>query len=176
MTHFAREYGNALFDLAREENLLEEILDQLKLLEECFSAEPQYIRLMCTRSVSPEERIALADSAFGGRVHVYLLNFIKLLIRRGAMDYFQECAGVYRMRFNEAFNIAEAVVTSAAPVNPQQLEALQAKLEAMSGKRILLHTRVNPELIGGMQVELEGRRYDNSIRTRLDSLRRNLSQ
>ena len=176
MTHFAREYGNALFELAREEALLEEISGQLEMLCACLGEAPDYIRLLMARNVEADARIALADEAFEGRVHPYLLNFIRLLIRRGAMDRFCECADVYRMRFNECFGIAEAHVSSAVQLSREQLQALTEKLEAMSGKRVILHTHIDAQLIGGMQVELEGRRYDNSIRTRLDSLRRNLSQ
>ena len=175
MTHFAREYGNALFELAMEEKIAEEVAAQLEMLEQCFSQQPDYIRLLCTRSIDSDTRIALLDQAFGGQVHAYLINFMKILIGRGAMDYFNECAQVYRVRFNEAFGIAEAVVTSAAPLDEPQLAALKEKLSAMAGKQVKIHTQVDPQLIGGMQVDLEGRRYDNSIRTRLDGLRRTLT-
>ena len=99
---------------------------------------------------------------------------MKLLTGRGAMDYFFECAEVYRTRFNEDHGIARATAVSAAPLTPEQRQALVQKLEEISGKRIELDTRVDASLIGGMQVDLEGRRYDNSIRTRLERMRRTL--
>lgn len=174
MTHFAREYGNALFELAMEEGLAEEIAGQLAVLKGCFAEEPAYIRLLCARNVELEARKRLLDEAFGGRLHPYLLNFLKLLTGRGAMEEFAGCADVYRMRYNEAHGIAEATAESAAPLTQAQAEALTRKLKEMTGKRIVLHQKVNPELIGGLRVDLEGRRYDNSIRTRIDRLRRTL--
>ena len=174
MTHFAREYGDALYELAREEGLEEQILEQLKLTTDCLDAQRDYVRLLCARNLEVAARISLLDEAFGGSLHPYLLNFMKLLTGRGAMHYFFECAEVYRTRFNEDHGIARATAVSAAPLTPEQTRALVQKLEKISGKRIELNTRVDASLIGGMQVDLEGRRYDNSIRTRLERMRRTL--
>ena len=174
MTHFAREYGHALYELAREEGLEEQILAQLKLVKDCLDQNRDYVRLLCARNLEIDERIRLLDEAFGSSLHPYLLNFLKLLTGRGAMDFFFECAEVFRVRYNEDHGIARATAVSAAPLTAEQARALVEKLEAISGKRIELDTRVEASLIGGMQVDLEGRRYDNSIRTRLERMRRTL--
>ena len=174
MTHFAREYGNALFELAREEHREEAFLAQLAELTECFRQEPDYIRLLCTRSIEPEERKALLDAAFADSVHPYVLNFMKLLTGRGAMDRFIECADVFRDRYNELYGVVEAEVTSAAPLSEDQINAVREKFEAMLGRKLSLRASVDPSLIGGLRVDVEGRRYDNSIRTRLERMRRSL--
>lgn len=175
MTHFAREYGTALYELAGEEALQEEVFSQLEFLRECFREQPEYIRLLCTRSIEPDVRKNLVADAFEGQLHPYVLNFLKILTARGAMDRFDECAQMYRQMYNEANHIAEASVVSAVDLTEQQALAIQQRLEKISGKKIVLHVKVNPELIGGVQVDLEGRRYDNSIRTRLERLRRTLT-
>ena len=174
MTHFAREDGDALYELAREEGLEEQCRERRKLTTDGLDARRDYVRLLCARNLEVAARISLLDEAFGGSLHPYLLNFMKLLTGRGAMDYFFECAEVYRTRFNEDHGIARATAVSAAPLTPEQTRALVQKLEKISGKRIELNTRVDASLIGGMQVDLEGRRYDNSIRTRLERMRRTL--
>ena len=92
------------------------------------------------------------------------------------MRLFTECADFYRMRYNEAYGIAEASVTSASELDEAQRAALKAKLEKISGKQVVLHLHVDASLIGGLRVDLEGRRYDNSIRTRLDRMRRSLME
>ena len=80
------------------------------------------------------------------------------------------------MRYNEAYGIAEAQVVSASELDEAQQAALKAKLEELSGKQVVLHLNVDASLIGGLRVDLEGRRYDNSIRTRLDRMRRSLME
>lgn len=173
---FVVEYANALFEVAREDALLEEISAQLEMLRSCLRAHPDYIRLLSAHSMDADERIALADEAFKGRVHPWVLNFIRLLIRRCAMDKFCACADAYRVRFNEYFQIAEARVTSAAQLRKDQILQLKKRLEAMSGRRVILQDSIDTGLIGGMRVELEGTIYDNSIRTQLDGLRKKLNE
>ena len=131
MTHFAREYGNALFELATEEGVAQEMEQQLQLIVACFREQPEYIALLDARNIEIEKRKALLDEAFSGHVHAYLLNYLKLLTERGAMRLFTECADFFRMRYNEAYGIAEASVTSASALDEAQQAALKAKLEEL---------------------------------------------
>lgn len=174
MTHFAREYAGALFELSMEENLTEAVYDQLEFLRACLAAEPKYVQMLCARSIEPDVRKQLVEEAFGAQLHPYVLNFLKILTARGAMDRFDECACMYRQLYNAQYHIAEAQVKSAQALTPDQAESIRRRLEEISGKRVVLHAQVDPKLIGGVQVDLEGRRYDNSIRTRLERMRRTL--
>ncbi len=175
MTRFATEYGGALFELACEEQMSDQIMAELKQVVAIFDQEAEYLRLLNARSLEPAVRKQLLEEAFAD-AHPYLLNFMKLLIDRGAMDYFPECAAAYRVRYNDMMGIAEAQVVSAAPLTQAQIDALRARLAEISGKNVELHLRVEPELIGGVCVDLLGRRYDNTVRTRLQRLRRNLTE
>lgn len=175
MTRFATEYGGALFELACEEQMSDQIMAELKQIGAIFDQDAEYLRLLNARSLEPAVRKQLLEEAFED-AHPYLLNFMKLLIDRGAMDYFPECAAAYRARYNDMMGIAEAQVVSAAPLTQAQIDALRARLAEISGKNVELHLRVEPEMIGGVCVDLLGRRYDNTVRTRLQQLRRNLTE
>ncbi len=174
MTRFAAEYGTALFELAEDEHITEPIAEQLREITALLEREKDYIRLLDAQSIEVRERKGLVDEAFGASVHPYLLNFMKLLIDRGAIAYLPECAKVYREKFNSLMGIAEAEVTSATALSPEQIEAIREKLCKISGKKVEMRIHVDPELIGGLSVELMGKRYDNSVRTQLKKLRSSL--
>ena len=176
MTELAREYGEGLFELAREENLLDAIHEELNGLSDVFRTEPQYLRLLQTHALSKEERLNILDKAFRGRVHAYALNFMKLLLERGALHAFPDCARYYHGRWCEEKGIVEAKVVSAAPLTQAQRASLVKKLGEMSGRRVQLIERVDPAVMGGLQVDMEGRRYDNTIRHRLALMRRHLTE
>ena len=176
MTRFAVEYGGALFELACDEQISDQIMTELRQLITIFEQEKDYLRLLDACSIGPDVRKGLIDEALGGSVHPYLINFMKLLIDRGAIEYLPECAAAYRARYNEMKGIVEAQVSSATPLSQAQVEALRARLSEISGKQVEMHLRVDPELIGGVCVDLQGRRYDNTVRTRLEQLRRNLME
>lgn len=175
MTELAREYGDGLFELAKEENLLDVIGDQMSALRDAFKAEPQFVRLLQSHALSKAERLDIADRSFRDQVHIYLLNFLKILIERGALGEFFGCADHYHVRYCEAKGIVEADVISASPLDARQQEALSARLSQMTGKTVALRMRIDPSVIGGLRVDMNGQRYDNTISHRLDLMRRRLA-
>ena len=80
MTDLAREYGEGLFELARDEQLLDVIGAQMNVLRDAFKENPEFIRLLESHALTKAERLDIADRTFRDQVHIYLLNFIKILI------------------------------------------------------------------------------------------------
>ena len=74
------------------------------------------------------------------------------------------------------FGIVEARVTSAVALSDDDQAALRQKLQEMSHKTVSLITRVDPTLIGGIRVEMDGKRYDNTIQNKLSRLKQSLVQ
>lgn len=176
MTELAREYGAGLYELAAEENLREEIHDQLNALSRIFQENPDFLRLLDTHGIRLEERFGVLDDSLGGRVHPYILNFMKILCERGAIGSFGDCAAYFHQRYNADFGMTEAYVTTAVPLSDGNVDALRKKLEAISGKKVTLIQSVDPKLIGGVRVEMDGHRLDNTVQTRLEQLRRSLTE
>ena len=79
MTQAGSVYGEALYDLAKSEGLSHRILQELEVLAESFRREPEFLRLLSAPNVSKAERCAVLDASFEGKVHPYVLNFLKLL-------------------------------------------------------------------------------------------------
>ena len=174
MTSLGREYGEGLYELAREEHVLEEVHGQLMEIIDLIGEQPAFRQLLCSRAIERENRIRVVEETFQDRVHPFVLNFIKLLVDRERFFAFDDCVKYFHGRFIDELGIVEAHVTTAVPLSEGWLEALRAKLREISGKRVDLKRRVDPNLIGGVRVEMEGRRYDNTIQNRLDRLRHNL--
>ena len=111
MTELAREYGDGLYALTEEEHISEEVLAQLQVLSRCFREQPDFLRLLSNMSLSRAERIAILDGALRTQVHPYLLNFLKILLERGALSEFDGCLAAYKALYNQEHGIAEASVT-----------------------------------------------------------------
>lgn len=175
MTELAREYGEGLFELARDEQLMDGIGEQINMLRDAFRENPEFIRLLGSHALTKAERLDIADRTFRDRVHIYLLNFIRILIERGAMGSFSDCAAHYHARCCETMGVAEADVVSASALDERQKNALIEKLSQMSGKTVRLRVSIDPSVIGGLRVDMDGHRYDNTISHRLDLMRRRLA-
>ena len=170
MTGTANVYGQALFDLAHEEGLDVELLCQLKILKEAFRQNHDFVRLLSSPSLSKEERLNILQESFGGRIHEYILNFMKILTEKGCIRHFADCCDVYRENYNACHDIITVRAITAAALNPEQADRLNSKLSRLTGKTIELINVIDPSCIGGMRLDYEGKRVDDTIRSRLDSL------
>lgn len=175
MTESAINYGDALYELAKDEQLSEEILGEFTQVCGMFTDNPDYIRLLAEPSVPKKERCAVLDEAFAGRLQPYLLNFLKLLCERGMIRNTAECLRRYRMRYNEDNGILEATAISAVPLQEAQKQRLTEKLQAITGKRIDLQVRTDASVLGGIRLQMDGKELDGTLRGRLEGLRRTLS-
>lgn len=176
MTQTARIYGDSLYDLAAEEALTDVLLEQTEAVADLFRQNPAYCSLLSEPSVAKAERLSLLDQAFGGRVEVYLLNFLKILCENGLLAEYESCCQEYRRRYYEDRHIAVAQVTSAVALTKEQEDRLKTALEKKCGKQVLLKQKIKPSLIGGLRVELEGRLIDGTVAGRLAGMKRSLTR
>lgn len=175
MTQTAKNYGDALYELARDEGLAEQLFSQLAGVDALIAENPDYLRLLSSPTLTKAERCAALDEAFSGRVHPYVLSTLKLLCERGHIRELRGCCTQYRRRRNEDAGIVEATAVTAVPLTPSLRRKLTDKLESVTGKQIDLQLRVDPSVLGGVRLELEGKQFDGTVRQRLDGLRKTLS-
>lgn len=176
MTDLAREYGEGLYELCEEENLAESGLEQMQMLKSCFKEQPDFLMLLSNMALPKEERCGVIEKTLRGQVHDYVLNFLKILCERNLLHQFYGCEEAYRNLYNQQHSILEAVVTTASPLNDAQRKQLMEKLRSMTGHSITLKEKVDTAVIGGVLLEMDGKRYDNTLRHRLDGLQQALNE
>ena len=175
MTQIGSVYGEALYELALSENQIEEIRGQMLALDESFQQEPDFLRLLCSPNLSKQERCQILDDSFRGKLHLYLLNFLKILTEKGYIKQFSSCCEMFTQLYNRDHNIVSVTAVTAVALNPKQTEALTQKLTRITGKNILLRNRVNPACLGGVRLDYDGQRLDGTVKNHLDRLREMLN-
>ena len=176
MNEFCRVYGEALFELATERKEEKSLLNQLKAISTILEENEEYQQLMGNYSIPLQERIRMIDNAFAGHISDSLLNFLKILCERGAFRQYSGCVHAFENLYNAANNIEPVIMTSAIELNDDQKERIVSVLSNKTGKTIQLTVKVDPNVRGGLRCEMSGRRFDNTIETRMDILRRVLSE
>ncbi len=169
-------YGQSLYDLAAEENLSDDILGEMEAVKGIFNDNPDYVTLLSEPSVPKKERLQMVDEALGSSLTAYHLNFIKILIEKGLLREYSGCLKRFRKAYNEDHGIADALVTTAVALSDQQLNQLKEKLEKISGKKVLLKQKTDPDILGGVRVDLEGQLFDGSVKGRLSELRKKVDE
>ena len=170
MTEVGTIYGGALYDLAASEDLTGEILGQMQALSAGFAQEPAFQKLLSSHSLSKMERCKIVHDSFGGKVHPYVLNFLKLLTEKGYIRHFGDCYGAYRIRYNEANNILPVTAVTATALTEEQSARLTEKLEKLTEKTVELTNRIDARVLGGVRLDFDGKCVDDTLATRLASI------
>ncbi len=170
MTNVAAVYAQALYDLAKDEECGEPVLKELTALSESFAQEPDFVRLLSAPNLTKEERCQVLDDIFRGKVNPYVLNFLKILTQKGYMRHFADCCKEYRAAYNRDHGILEVCAVTAVPLRNDQSDRLSQKLAKVTGKTVDLHNRVDPACIGGIRLDYDGKRVDDTVSHRLASV------
>ncbi len=165
-----KEYAEALFMLAAEENAAEEYLKCLGSVEKVIDDNPDYIDLLASPAIPLEERLQAIDEAFGDFPE-HPLSFLKLLCETGNIRLLKDCICEYKRLYTESSDIVCATVYSAVELSTAQKDALCRKLEKQYGKQIDPTYLIDPSLLGGLKVEIEGKTYDGSVKRRLQDIK-----
>ncbi|MBQ9326016.1 MAG: ATP synthase F1 subunit delta [Clostridia bacterium] len=171
MKRVESEYAQALYDLTRDEGLSDRVLEEMRLLGAAFRTEDTYLRVLSAPNISKEERCGILDEAFRGKVQPYVLNFMKLLTEKGYIRHFPAACAEYEALYNEDHGILTVSVSSAVPLSKEQKTRLAGKLGNLTGKEISLKCTVDPSVLGGVRLDFDGKRMDDTVRHRLDSIR-----
>ena len=171
MTQLEQSYAAGLYALGQEEHITDELMQQLSVLEQALEQDAEYLELLSTPALSKEERCALLDQAFRDKVHIYVLNFMKILTEKGYIRHFSHCCDAYRDQYNRDHGILPVTAVTAVAMTADQQKRLTSKLEAITGKTVELHSRVDPSCLGGVRLDYDGKRVDDTVAHRLDAVR-----
>lgn len=176
MTEVGSVYGESLYELARDEALEQTIGQQLEAMQESFRQEPDFVKLLASPSLTKVERCQILDDSFRDKVHAYLLNFMKILTERGYIRYFSDCCDAYTQRYNQDNGILPVTAVTAVALSAAQAEKLTQKLNQITGKQIALRNRIDPRVYGGVRLDYDGQRLDDTVSHRMDAIRELLNK
>ena len=176
MTEVGSVYGESLYELAKDESLTKLIGEQAAVLQQSFQQEPDFIRLLSSPNLTKAERCQVLDDSFRGKVHAYVLNFLKILTEKGYMPYFSDCCDAYTEHFDQDNGILRVNAVSAVELTDQQKDKLTQKLSRITGKEIVLRTRIDPAVLGGIRLDYDGQRLDDTVSHRMDTIRNVLNK
>jgi F-type H+-transporting ATPase subunit delta len=168
----AGRYAIALFDLALEENRIEEVEAALNRIEALLRDNPDFERLVRSPIFSAEEQ-SRALKAIGPHLEVsgFTANFLQLLVKNRRLFALSDIIAGFRRLLADHRGQMTADVVSAIPLTEAQTEELKASLKAKTGKDIDLKLTVDPAILGGLIVRIGSRMVDTSIRSKLNSLK-----
>jgi F-type H+-transporting ATPase subunit delta len=171
----ARTYAQALLDAAEKRGQAQEVLDELEsLVHDVFAAAPQFEGFLASRAIGRKRKPPVIRSAFQGRASDLFLNFLLVLNDHERLDLLRPILAAYRRLYEERTGHVRVRVKSAVPLPDDQRQRLEQELRAAFRREPILETRVDPDLLGGLVVQVGDWVYDGSVRSRLADIRNQL--
>ncbi len=169
----AKRYAEAAYLLAREDGKEQAWSAGLSALASLFGDEQAKTLLENTR-VPAIEKLRLVERALAG-ADPLVLNLARLLLRRGRTSLGPHIAEAFQALIDEAKGISHATVTSAVPLSAEDRRAVEQRLREITGGDVIIETKVDEGILGGLVVRIGDRLIDGSTKSRLLALKRRLA-
>ncbi len=176
----AEPYAEALFEIAQNQSGVGEpypvrLLKALRSFGELLK-NPELQCVFTSPLIKREERRALLEAllkrcTFEASVGSLMGRFLKVLCDHDRFAVYHEICEVFEALWDRYLKLSVAIVSVAAPLSEPQRRELKANLKQLVGKECTLEEHVQPDLLGGLRVEVEGRLYDMSVRGQLEHMR-----
>lgn len=168
-------YGEALFELAVEEGREEELMNEVILLRELLSENPDFGKLMNHPKVLKEDKLEVLEAVFKGRVSEELVGFLHLIVSKDRYGEIDSILDYFINEVKQVKGIGVAYVATALDLSEAKKKEVEQKLlSTTSFTRMEMHYQVDESLIGGMVIRIGDRVVDSSIRSKLSGLEREL--
>lgn len=168
-----RRYAEAIFDIALKQNTVERTLEDIQEITKLYSKRTLAYLLKEPKLPAQRKESAIRQ-ALASRVLPTSLNLALLVVQRNLVEAMPNIARELAQLVLDYKNQAVAEVTTAAPLDEQELDGVRQALERNTGKSILMHTKVQPEILGGVIARVGDQVIDGSIRHRLAALKQQL--
>jgi F-type H+-transporting ATPase subunit delta len=169
----ARRYAGAIFDLARKQNTLDRTLEDVQAIARLF-ANRKLAYLLREPRVPAQRKETAIRQGLQFKVLPTSLNLALLVVQRGLVDVMSNIAAELEQLVLDYKNEARAQVTTAEPMDEEQHALMQDALEQRTGKTIIMETRTDPDILGGVIARVGDQVIDGSVRYRLSALRQRL--
>lgn len=169
----AIRYAKSLLDLAQEQNKLELVYEDMKLLDNIVKSNREFANVLKSPIIKEDKKNQIIESVTAGRINSLTASFIKLLGSKSREANLPEIISAFIEQYNVAKGIHKVKLTTAVEISDEIKNDFINKIKASEGvEHIELQTLVDEDLVGGFVLEMEGYLADASIRRDLNDVQK----
>lgn len=168
----AGRYAKALFSLALERALVEDIYKDMVLLKEVCENNSDFVHFLASPIINHGKKVAVFKALFFDKLNPLSINFLNLLIKKRKEQIVREIAIQYVLLYKEHHNIKTVFFQSAFPVSEKNIQQLKEDVGKKLSSKIELIQTVNENLIGGFIFKVDDLQYDATIRRNINRLKK----
>lgn len=173
----ASRYAKSLIDIAQEQNCLEAVKNDMKLVNQICESSHDLVLMLKSPVVKADKKAAILNSILDGKVQAVTIAFMSLLINKGREIYLPEIASSFAMQYKVLKNIQTVNLTTAVAIDESIKNTIKEKVAAsLKDGQVELNTAVNADLIGGFTLEVGDKLFDASIRRDLNDIKKQFTK
>jgi len=175
MEEIAQVYARALFEVAKERGVLDQVREQLQQFIDALNANRDLAVFFFSPYFSTEEKKdGLARAVTGAQPT--LMNFLEALVERHRMPAVFRIGARYQQLWDDEHQLLPVQVTSAVPLDERTVASIGTRVGEQTGRTVELSSQVDPDILGGIVLRVGNFILDASIRNRLNQLRKQVAQ
>ena len=164
----SKTYGDALLEIAGEENKVDLLLEEVTAVMAILKDNPEFSKLMNNPRISVDEKQTVMSNVFEGRISNELMGFFSMIVNKGRYDHIDEILTYFQDEVKKIKGIGVAYVTTPLELSDTQKKNVEKKLLETAGfKQMEMHYAIDTELVGGMRIRIGDRVVDSSIHTKI---------
>lgn len=169
-TQSARRYARAIIETAADPKA---VRDELMAVSATLKTNPTLRDALANPGVPPANKKAIFFEVFQG-LSSPLPRLFEMLIEGGRVELFREIVQRYRAEWNARNNVHSAKVVTAMALDDDESQSVRKALETAVSGSVEMETLIDPALVGGLKVEIDGHLFDGTVKGRLHALRQHL--
>ena len=170
----AIRYAKAIYDVANEENSVNEVYKDMSLIKELYASSIDFKNLLSNSQINYQDK-KRAVLSLTEKDNALTEKLIELLIHNKRITIIGDIAISFIQLYNEHNNIKEATVITASPINKELESDILSKINISDVKSINLKNVVDPSIIGGFIIRFDGKEYNASVKQNLNNLKKELT-
>lgn len=173
----SKTYGEALFQLAIEENTLETVAEEVQVVLEVFEENKELMKLLNHPKISKEEKVSVIENSLKGNLSDTVVGFLIIIVDKGRYNDITDIFQYFIAKVKEYKKIGIAFVTSAIELTGEQKKSVEEKLlQTTKYDKFEMHYNIDSALIGGMVIRIGDRVIDSSIRAKISNMAKELEK
>ncbi|QDI91765.1 F0F1 ATP synthase subunit delta [Salicibibacter halophilus] len=170
----ANRYAKALFELANEKGVIEQVNEELHGVQTVFHSVPDLQQVMAHPKMSAGDQKALLEKGFSDS-HPLVMNMLLVLVDRGRIHILDSLVHAFQNLSDDAFQIARADVRAIRPLSDQEKEEVARQFaKKVNNRQVVVTDKQDKDLIGGLVVQIGDTVYDGSVRGMLRRMERKI--
>ena len=170
VTLLAKRYAQALFDLAVENNILEEVAQDMILVKSVLDESRVLRKVMSNPVIDYTKKNKVLDRIFDHKIQKLTHKFLQLITRKGREVYITFISTAFDEIYKDHKNILPVKLTTAIGVDEKIKKEIIDKLAQVTDMNLEVTEIVDQELIGGFKLNFEDYQYNNSVKKQLQRL------